>query len=86
MPKPEVLYTKTYHFMDESLLEKEKRRQRKQQRREEREKKAKEEEATKDDEKSKLQKPILLNNQKDQLHDRSLSKVRDIFGERTNEQ
>ena len=51
LPKPEVIYTKTFHFMDESLLDKENRRKRKQQRREEREKKEAEEEPNEEDKK-----------------------------------
>lgn len=67
--------------MDESLLDKENRRKRKQQRREEREKQAEEEKINDEEPKKKesQMQPILLNNQKDFTHDRSLSKVRDVF-------
>ena len=39
LPKPDVIYEKEFHFLDETILKKEQRRERKEQRRKERENK-----------------------------------------------
>jgi hypothetical protein len=66
LPKPDVIYDKEFHFLDETLNQKHQRKI----------EKTEVQKVPEIAEESNLNMPIQLNNQKDFSHDRSLSKIR----------